>query len=249
LPGEGRALGLWRARDAVEIRAILKSLPMGPWMTPDVLTVDGDIADAATTDRIIEGALGRFGRIDTLVNNAGVFISKPFTDYTAEDYALVVGVNLTGFFWLTQRAIAEMVKRYGGHVVSIFGHPRRLRELQRALGPGRADKAAWPRPPGHWPSNTPLAAPGSTPYRRASSRRRCTRRTATTDSAAVYLRSGGSARLATSSTASCSRSHCPTSPARSPVSWRAEDFGRRGIRGDARSVDTSGLQILCLSRL
>jgi NAD(P)-dependent dehydrogenase (short-subunit alcohol dehydrogenase family) len=85
----------------------------------DVLTVEGDIAKPATADRIIEGALERFGRIDTLVNNAGVFVSKPFTEYTAEDYALVVGVNLTGFFWLTQRAIGEMVRRYGGHVVNI----------------------------------------------------------------------------------------------------------------------------------
>ncbi|MGA2826738.1 MAG: SDR family oxidoreductase [Streptosporangiaceae bacterium] len=85
----------------------------------DVLTVDGDIAEPATTDRIISGALERFGRIDTLVNNAGVFISKPFTDYTAEDYAFVVGVNLTGFFQLTQRAIAEMLKGGGGHVVNI----------------------------------------------------------------------------------------------------------------------------------
>src|SRR3954453_3543312 len=86
---------------------------------PDVLTVEGDIAEPATADRIVEGALERFGRIDTLVNNAGVFVSKPFTDYTAEDYALVVGVNLTGFFSLTQRVIAEMVTRYGGHVVNI----------------------------------------------------------------------------------------------------------------------------------
>jgi NAD(P)-dependent dehydrogenase (short-subunit alcohol dehydrogenase family) len=85
----------------------------------DVLTVEGDITKPATADRIIEGALERFGRIDTLVNNAGVFMSKPFTDYTADDYALVVGVNLTGFFWLTQRVIAEMVRRYGGHVVNI----------------------------------------------------------------------------------------------------------------------------------
>ncbi len=86
---------------------------------PDVLTVEGDVAKPATADRIIEGALERFGRIDTLVNNAGVFVSKPFTDYTADDYATVVGVNLTGFFHLTQRAIAEMATRYGGHVVNI----------------------------------------------------------------------------------------------------------------------------------
>jgi NAD(P)-dependent dehydrogenase (short-subunit alcohol dehydrogenase family) len=85
----------------------------------DLLTVEGDIAKSATADRIVEAALERFGRIDTLVNNAGVFVSKPFTDYTAEDYALVVGVNLTGFFWLTQRVIAQMVTRYGGHVVNI----------------------------------------------------------------------------------------------------------------------------------
>ena len=90
-----------------------------PAQDPDVLTVEGDITEPATADRIIGGALERFGRIDTLVNNAGVYISKPFTDYTAEDYALVVGVNLTGFFWLTQRVIAEMLKRYGGHVVNI----------------------------------------------------------------------------------------------------------------------------------
>ena len=92
---------------------------MKPAEDPDVLTVDGDLGDSATAGRIVSGALGRFGRIDTLINNAGVYISKPFTDYTAEDYALVVGVNLTGFFWLTQRAIAEMLRRRGGHVVNI----------------------------------------------------------------------------------------------------------------------------------
>jgi NAD(P)-dependent dehydrogenase (short-subunit alcohol dehydrogenase family) len=86
---------------------------------PGVLTVEGDIAERATADRIIGGALERFGRIDTLVNNAGVYIPKPFTDYTDDDYALVTGVNLTGFFWVTRRAIAEMARRYGGHVVNI----------------------------------------------------------------------------------------------------------------------------------
>jgi NAD(P)-dependent dehydrogenase (short-subunit alcohol dehydrogenase family) len=85
----------------------------------ELLTVEGDITDTATVDNIIGAALERFGRIDTLVNNAGIYISKPFTEYTAEDYAAVVGVNLTGFFRLTQRAIAEMLIRPGGHVVNI----------------------------------------------------------------------------------------------------------------------------------
>jgi NAD(P)-dependent dehydrogenase (short-subunit alcohol dehydrogenase family) len=86
---------------------------------PDVLTVQGDVSERATADRIMSQALGRFGRVDTLVNNAGVFISKAFTDYTAEDFALVTGVNLAGFFWLTQRAIGQMLKQRGGHVANI----------------------------------------------------------------------------------------------------------------------------------
>jgi NAD(P)-dependent dehydrogenase (short-subunit alcohol dehydrogenase family) len=90
-----------------------------PSADPAVLTVAGDISQPATANRIVTEALARFGRVDTLVNNAGVFLSKPFTDYTAEDYALVIGVNLTGFFWLTQRAVAEMLKQGGGHVVNI----------------------------------------------------------------------------------------------------------------------------------
>jgi len=90
-----------------------------PSEDPDLVTVAGDIAEPATAGRIIDAAMDRFGRIDTLVNNAGVFISKPFTDYTAEDYALITGVNLAGFFWLTQRVIADMASRYGGHVVNI----------------------------------------------------------------------------------------------------------------------------------
>jgi NAD(P)-dependent dehydrogenase (short-subunit alcohol dehydrogenase family) len=90
-----------------------------PSEDPEVLTVEGDIADPATAEKITGAALDRFGRIDTLVNNAGVFIAKPFTDYTAADYAKVVEVNLTGFFWVTQRAIAEMAVRYGGHVVNV----------------------------------------------------------------------------------------------------------------------------------
>ncbi len=86
---------------------------------PDLLTVSADITEPGSADRIVGAALDRFGRIDTLVNNAGVFVSKPFAAYTADDYALLTGVNLAGFFWLTQRAIAEMATRSRGHVVNI----------------------------------------------------------------------------------------------------------------------------------
>jgi NAD(P)-dependent dehydrogenase (short-subunit alcohol dehydrogenase family) len=98
---------------------VANSLGIKPSKDPDVLAVQGDVSEPATADQIISQALDRFGRVDTLVNNAGVFVSKPFTDYTAEDYALVTGVNLGGFFWLTQRAIRQMLRQHGGHVVNI----------------------------------------------------------------------------------------------------------------------------------
>ncbi len=86
---------------------------------PNIVTVAGDIADPATAQRVISEGVARFGRIDTLINNAGIFIAKPFTGYTSEDYAAVTGVNLNGFFYITQLAIAEMEKNKSGHVVSI----------------------------------------------------------------------------------------------------------------------------------
>ena len=89
-----------------------------PSEDPEVLAAKDDIGDLAA-GRVIDGAIDRFGRINTLVNNAGVVISNPFTYYTAADYALVVEVNLSGFFWVTQRAIAEMTVRYDGQVVTI----------------------------------------------------------------------------------------------------------------------------------
>ena len=95
---------------------------------PDLVTVAGDITEPATAGRIVDTALDRFGRIDTLVNNAGVVIAKPFTGYTAADYATITGVNLAGFFWLTQRAIGEMAVRYGGHVVNVSATQTELAE-------------------------------------------------------------------------------------------------------------------------
>ena len=90
-----------------------------PAEDPNVVSVEGDITDPATAQRIIDAALDHFGHVDSLVNNAGVFVSKPFTDYTAADYALITGVNLAGFFWLTQLVIAEMLRHGHGHVVNI----------------------------------------------------------------------------------------------------------------------------------
>lgn len=86
---------------------------------PDILAVPGDVADPHTAERVIGSALARFGRIDTLVNNAGIFSAKPFTDYTPEDYSSFLGVNLNGFFYISQLAVAAMAKRGRGHVVNI----------------------------------------------------------------------------------------------------------------------------------
>lgn len=86
---------------------------------PDILAVPGDIADPRTAERVIAAGLARYGRIDTLVNNAGIFIAKPFTDYTPADYATFLGVNLNGFFYISQLAVAAMVKQGSGHIVNI----------------------------------------------------------------------------------------------------------------------------------
>lgn len=92
---------------------------MPPSDEPDLLTVEGDIADAETARRVVDRTLDRFGRIDCLINNAGIFIGRPFTDYTPDDYLAVTAVNLTGFFHVTQLAIRRMVAQGGGHVVNI----------------------------------------------------------------------------------------------------------------------------------
>jgi NAD(P)-dependent dehydrogenase (short-subunit alcohol dehydrogenase family) len=99
--------------------AVANARDIKPTEDPEVLTIDADLVEPATTDRIIDETLLRFGRIDTLVNDAGVYIGKPFTDYTATDYEAVVAVNLTAFFRLTQRTVAEMLTRGGGHIVNI----------------------------------------------------------------------------------------------------------------------------------
>ena len=86
---------------------------------PDYLAVPGDITDAETAQRVVERALDRFGRIDSLINNAGIFIGKPFTEYGSDDYSAIAAVNLTGFFHITQRVIAQMAKQGSGHIVNV----------------------------------------------------------------------------------------------------------------------------------
>jgi len=100
-------------------RVVAPSRSIKPSTNPDVLAVAGDIGDPATGPRVIEAALEAFGRVDTLVNNAGIFIASPFTSYTAEQYADVVSTNLNGFFYTTQAAIEAMEKQGSGHIVSI----------------------------------------------------------------------------------------------------------------------------------
>jgi NAD(P)-dependent dehydrogenase (short-subunit alcohol dehydrogenase family) len=95
------------------------SRTIAPSGDPGILTVQGDIADPATAERAVAAGVERFGRIDTLVNNAGIFVAKPFTDYTQDDFAALTGVNLAGFFRITQLAIEQMLAQGGGHVVNI----------------------------------------------------------------------------------------------------------------------------------
>lgn len=87
---------------------------------PMVLAIPGDVSDPGVGQRLVDATLARFGRIDTVVNNAGIFIPKPFTDYTDEDFDAITGVNLRGFFEVSRAAVAAMLNQgHGGHVVSI----------------------------------------------------------------------------------------------------------------------------------
>ena len=98
---------------------VATSRTIAPVDDADVLTVQGDIADPATAERVIAAAVERFGRIDTLVNNAGIFVAKPFTEYTGEDYAAVTGINVAGFFHITQLAVPHLLTQGGGHIVNV----------------------------------------------------------------------------------------------------------------------------------
>ncbi len=116
---QGIGAGLTAAFRAAGYAVVATSRSIAFSDASDFVTVPGDIADVETARRVVEQAIDRFGRIDSLINNAGIFIGKPFTDYTLDDYAAVTAVNLTGFFHITQCAIRQMVAQGSGHVVNI----------------------------------------------------------------------------------------------------------------------------------
>ena len=98
-------------------RTISKSKNLNP--SPDLVLVDGEVSKKETAVKVVGAALKHFGRIDLLVNNAGIFIPKAFTDYTEEDYNLVMNTNVASFFYMTQQVIPQMKKQNSGHVVNI----------------------------------------------------------------------------------------------------------------------------------
>jgi NAD(P)-dependent dehydrogenase (short-subunit alcohol dehydrogenase family) len=113
--GEGIVSG-FRARGYAVV-ATSRSIQLST--DPDLVTVAGDIGNPETGKRLAAAALEKFGRIDTLVNNAGVFIGKAFTDYTEEDYRLKLKTNLDGFFFTTQAVMPIMLEQGSGHIVQI----------------------------------------------------------------------------------------------------------------------------------
>ncbi|MFC8664157.1 SDR family NAD(P)-dependent oxidoreductase [Streptomyces sp. NPDC057199] len=116
---QGIGAGLVDAYRKLGYAVVATSRTIAPADDADILTVQGDIADPATAEHVIAAGVERFGRVDTLVNNAGVFVAKPFTDYTQDDYAIATGVNVTGFFRITQLAVEHMLAQGGGHIVNI----------------------------------------------------------------------------------------------------------------------------------
>jgi len=113
--GAGVVAGFRRARYAV----VGNSRSIDSADEFDYVTVQGNIAEADTARRVIDRALDRFGRIDSLINVAGIFIGKPFSEYTVDDYTRITAVNLAGFFHITQVALQQMALQGGGHVVNI----------------------------------------------------------------------------------------------------------------------------------
>lgn len=114
--GEGLVAGYRKLGYAV----VANSRTIGHSADPMVLAVPGDVGLPGVGKHLVDAAVEHFGRLDTVVNNAGVFIAKPFTDYSDEDYDTITGVNLRGYFEINRAAVARMLEQGdGGHLVTI----------------------------------------------------------------------------------------------------------------------------------
>ena len=119
----GMGLGITRAllergyRVVANSRTISQSRELKP--SADLVLVDGDIGKEETAVKVVDAALKHFDRIDLLVNNAGIYMPKPFTEYTPEDFETMIGTNVAGYFFVTQQVVAQMRKQKSGHIVSI----------------------------------------------------------------------------------------------------------------------------------
>src|SRR5436190_14376195 len=119
----GMGLGITRAllergyRVVANSRTISQSKELKP--SADLVLVDGDIGKKETAIKVVDAGLKHFDRIDLLVNNAGIYMPKPFTEYTPEDFETMIGTNVAGYFFITQQVVAQMRKQKSGHIVSI----------------------------------------------------------------------------------------------------------------------------------
>ena len=116
---QGIGAGLVEGFLANGYRVVANSRSIKPSDRADLATVSGDVADPQVAKKVVATAIERFGRVDTLINNAGVFVSKPFIEYTAEDFANVMSVNVAGFFHISQQAAARMLSQRSGHIVNV----------------------------------------------------------------------------------------------------------------------------------
>lgn len=121
ITGASQGIGAGLVRGFLDrgYRVVANSRSIKPDASADVLAVAGDIAESAVADRVVGSAVEKFSRVDTLVNNAGIFVAKPFTEYSEADFAKVLSVNLAGFFHVSQRAVRQMLKQGGGHIVNL----------------------------------------------------------------------------------------------------------------------------------
>src|SRR5579872_7262582 len=116
---QGIGAGLVAAFRQAGYSVVATSRSIGPSRDPAVLSVAGDIAEVETAYRVVDQAVERFGRIDTLINNAGIFMTKAFIDYTMSDFEAITAVNLSGFFYMTQPVVRQMLVQGRGHIVNI----------------------------------------------------------------------------------------------------------------------------------